>query len=1071
MRLRSLFLPMLIVVLFSCRPDLPDDVAAAYKKVPDQIDYNRHVKPILSDRCFSCHGPDKGTLEAGLRLDLKEAAYADLPESPGKKAIVPGNLRQSEVFKRIISTDPDYMMPEPKSHLTLSAYEKAVLIKWIEKGGEYKPHWAFIKPVEPAIPEIDKKDWVKNPIDHFVAHRLQKEKLEPSPEASKELLLRRVTLDLTGLPPTVEETDAFLNDNSANAYEKVVNRLLSSPHYGEKMAVDWLDLARFADSHGYTVDRLRDMSPWRDWVINAFNKNLPYDRFITWQLAGDLLPRPGKEQLIATAFNRNHQQNMEGGIIEEEFRVEYVTDRVNTTSEAIMGLTAGCARCHDHKFDPISQKEYYQMFSFFNNVKEAGQISWDNAMPVPTMLITNTEKEKVLGYLKNAAEQKETELEKIAKSEEAVSTKWVESGEYQNLAKKQFPGDIVAHFPLNNAALQNSLKNSERGAMKRTGSSNETPVIVSSEGSNALQFNGDAWLDLNTVGKYKSSDPFSVALWVRIPKDLQSGVIFHRGTSGLLYNFRGFHVAVENGKLQLLMAHTAPYNAIIEYSKINVPTDQWTHLALTYDGLGKAKGYKIYLNGTELETIIDQDNLYKDIMLGDIKSQPALQFGGWDRGKGFAGGLQKDITVFSRDLASLEVMQLANKKQFESVVNKAPASLSGIEKNLLKNYYLSSVSAQRKAVKTELQKLRAAHNDSVEHVPELMIMQEMPTRRKAYVLDRGQYDSPKEEVFPDVPRSILPMPKDFPRNRLGFAQWLVHPDHPLTARVAVNRYWQMYFGRGLVKTAEDFGNQGEMPSNPELLDWLAVYFMESGWNIKALQKMIVLSATYRQGSKPGEKAAAIDPENILLSHGPANRLTAEMLRDNALAASGLLIKKIGGPSVHPYQPEGLWTINGSAYKEDTGSNLYRRGIYTVWRRSAPNPTQSTFDVGIRTSCIVGRQKTNTPLQALITLNDPTFIEAAKVIGEQITEAPDFKQAIIQCFRQLTGRKPIEKELTLLMELRGKEYQKFKARKDKTRGWLSAGKYNIKPSLDGAAVAANAVVASTIMNMDASITKR
>ncbi len=1062
---------LMSLVIFSCAPALPEDVAAAYQTVPDDIDYNRHVKPILSDRCFSCHGPDKGKTEAGLRLDIREAAYAELPETPGKKAIVPGSLRNSEVFKRIISTDPDYLMPEPKSHLTLNAYEKAVLIKWIEKGAEYKPHWAFIKPVKPFLPEIEKKDWPKNPIDHFVLKRLDKEKLSPSSEADKETLLRRVALDLTGLPPTTKEMDAFIADHSSDAYEKQVNRLLASPHYGEKMAVDWLDLARFADSHGYTVDRLRDMSPWRDWVIEAFNKNIPYDRFITWQLAGDLLPNPTKEQLIATAFNRNHQQNMEGGIVEEEFRVEYVADRVNTTSEAIMGITAGCARCHDHKFDPVSQKEYYQMFSLFNNVKEAGQISWDDAMPVPTMLITSTEKEKLLSYLKNAEQQKVRELHSQRKSEENLFNEWIEGGAYKSLAHQKFPKDIVAHFPLNNASLQNSLKPAEKAVMKRTGSSNETPVIAASEGSNALQFDGDAWLDLANFGKYKSSEPFSIALWLHIPKELKNGVIFHRGTSGLLYNFRGFHVAVENNKLQMVMAHTAPYNAITEYSNMDVPMAQWIHLTLTYDGLGKASGFKIYLDGIELQTTVDQDNLYKDIMFKDPKQQPGLQFGGWDRGKGFTGGRQKDITVFSRDITSLEVLQLANRKRFDTIIKKAPAALGAMEKAVLRDYYFSAISVHQKKLKTELKQIRASHNNSVENVPELMIMQEMPVRRKAYVLERGEYDSHKEEVFPDVPKSILPMPKDLPRNRLGFAQWLLHPDHPLTARVAVNRYWQLYFGRGLVKTAEDFGNQGEMPSNPELLDWLAVYFRESGWNIKALQKMIVMSATYRQSSKASDKSAAVDPENVLLSHGPANRLTAEMLRDNALAASGLLNNKIGGRSVYPYQPEGLWTINGSTYQQDTGSNLYRRGLYTVWRRSAPNPTQSTFDAGIRTSCIVNRQKTNTPLQALVTLNDPTFLEAATVMGEQITEATETKQAVIQCFRQLTGRRPVEKELALLMELREKTYQKFKVKKAKTGGWLSAGSYKRKPSLNAATVAANAVVASTIMNMDASITKR
>jgi hypothetical protein len=430
----------------SCSPSLPDDVATAYKTLPDDIDFNRHVKPILSDRCFSCHGPDKAKLEAGLRLDIKEIAFAELSETPGKKAIVPGSLRKSELFHRIISTDPEYMMPALKSNLKLTAYEKAILIKWIEQGAEYKAHWAFIKPAKQAVPQVAQKAWVKNPIDNFILQRLEKEKLAPSPEADKEMLLRRLSLDLTGMPPTIAEMDAFLKDPSGNAYEKQVDRLLASPHYGEKMAVDWLDVARFADSHGYTVDRLRDMSPWRDWVINAFNKNLSYKDFIIWQLAGDLLPHPTKEQLIATAFNRNHQQNMEGGIIEEEFRVEYVSDRVNTTSTAFMALTAGCAKCHDHKFDPLTQKEYYQLFSFFNNVKEAGQISWDNAMPVPTMLLTDNNKDKLISYIKSVELQKQKELNDAAKTKSETSTNGFKAAVIKNRYSKNFPRTLLVTF-------------------------------------------------------------------------------------------------------------------------------------------------------------------------------------------------------------------------------------------------------------------------------------------------------------------------------------------------------------------------------------------------------------------------------------------------------------------------------------------------------------------------------------------------------------------------------------------------------------------------------------------------
>ncbi|MGN6438800.1 MAG: DUF1553 domain-containing protein [Agriterribacter sp.] len=1055
-------------IFASCSTPLPKEVEAVYNTLPATIDFNRDVKPILSDKCFSCHGPDKASQKAGLRLDVMEAAYAELPESPGKKAIVPGNLAQSEVFKRIMSDDPEYVMPEPSSHLSLTVHEKAMLVKWIKDGAVYKPHWAFIKPEKPEVPTVKNKAAVVNAIDNFVLHRLEKENLALSPEADKELLLRRVSLDLTGLPPTLEETDAFLNDRSANAYEKQVDRLIASPHYGERIATDWLDVARFADSHGYTVDRIRDMSPWRDWVIKAFNQNLPYNDFITWQLAGDLLPNPTRDQLIATGFNRNHQQNMEGGIVEEEFRVEYVADRTNTTAEAFMAITAGCARCHDHKFDPVSQKEYFQMFSFFNNVKEAGQISWDNAMPVPTMLLTTAEQDKIINSLKDQATQKEKELQTTMQQETAAADAWIQSGAYRNIAGNRFPAGLVAHFPLQ-GNLKNMVPQGKDGIMKREGGTTEKAVFTDTEKGKSILFDGDIWLNLDKTAMYNRTEPFTVGVWANIPDDLTSGVIFHRCFSTQLYDFRGFSLSVTDNHFELKMAHTAPYNAIIEFSKKEVPKNKWIQLTATYDGSGKAAGYKLYMNGEELETTVDQDNLYKDIIL--TGSPQSLQLGAWERGKGLTNGKANEVTVFSRTLTPLEVQQLYNPQTFKNVFGKAPGELSAEEKNALRDYYISNISAPVKKQLKELQQIRLAGNDSTEKIQEVMIMREMPKKRPAYILDRGVYDVHKEEVQADVPKSILPMPAGMPRNRLGFAQWLTHADHPLTARVAVNRYWQLFFGKGLVKTAEDFGNQGEMPSHPALLDWLAVQFRESGWNVKALIKTMVMSATYRQQSTASKELMEKDPENILLARASPSRLTAEMLRDNALFASGLLNDTIGGKSVYPYQPEDLWRMNGSRYVQDTGNLIYRRGMYTIWRRSVPNPTQSTFDVGIRTSCIVRRQKTNTPLQALVTLNDPTFVEAAKVIGEQMTREADNKTAITNAFRKLTGRKPTGKELELLTELQQKEYTKFKADATKAKGWLQAGMYTVDKSLPKDKVAANAVVASTIINTDASITKR
>jgi hypothetical protein len=1053
------------LLLFSCKPDLPDDVAVAYDELPDKLDYNLHVKPILSDKCFACHGPDKAKQKAGLRLDFAEFAYAELSENPDKVAIDPGSLKNSEVFHRILFNDSDYMMPTPDSHLKLSAKEKAILVKWIKDGAEYQQHWAFIKPEKADLPDIENEDWIKNPIDNFILAKLEEEKLQPSNEAGKELLLRRVSLDLTGLPPTIQEIDGFLKDKSPNAYEKQVDRLLASPHYGEKMAVDWLDLARFADSHGYTVDRLRDMSPYRDWVINAFNKNMSYEQFIHQQLAGDLMPKPTRDMIIATAFNRNHQQNLEGGIIEEEFQTEYVVDRTNTFGDAFLGLSVGCAKCHDHKYDPISQKNYYELFSFFNNVREAGQISWDGALPTPTLFLPTKEQEKVINFINNQIKQQENTVEKAKTTANLDFENWLKSGVYKKLIKEKIPqAGLLAQYTFDDGTLRNAINRKQVGSMKReAGAEGDKPVFVTKDKGKSILMDGDNYLDLNGVGVFRKSEPFTIGLWVYIPKDLKEGVIIHKSQAERLYNFRGFHLYLKNNRFEINMAHTAPSNAITRISKQPAPRESWVQLTMTYDGSSKANGFRLYQNSRELLMETTMDQLTKDILLNS-SIQPGLQIGAWWRGFGFTHGKVDNIVVYNRVLTPFELKILAEKDKWESVLDIS-------DKRELKEYYLSAISPNVMKAQADLKQTRTALSDTMAKIKELMVMQEMPKRKRAFVLKRGNYDALGEEVFPATPDFILKFPDNLPKNRYGLAQWLTNENNPLTARVAVNRLWQNFFGVGLVKTTEDFGNQGELPSHPQLLDWLAVEFRESGWDIKKLNKLIVMSATYRQDSKSTKEQREKDPENRLLAHGPVFRMTAEMIRDNALVASGLINNAIGGPSIKPYQPDGLWEINSANYKTDSGEAVYRRSLYIVAKRSVPNPTLSTFDATSRSFCVVRRQKTNTPLQALVTLNDPTFMEASKVIGAQMCKTSNKQEAIIHAYRKLTGRKPSAKEVNLLLQLQQSEQNKFKNIPDKTNGWLSAGQYIVSKDLDQSLVAANAVVASTILNSDATLTKR
>ncbi len=1079
--MRYCFLLIGMVLFYACGgPDLPESVYVEYEKLPKKIDFNQHVKPILSDKCFLCHGPDKGNIKGGLQLHSADLAYAELSESPGKFAIKPKNLNKSEFYHRIMTDDPKLVMPEPSSHLSLTDYEKAVFVKWIEDGAEYKDHWAFIKPENHEIPKVKNEKQVANPIDNFVLEQLEQMDLKLSQKADKELLLRRASLDLTGLPPTLEELDAFLNDTSNDAYEKQIDRLLASTAYGEQRTLDWMDLARYADTHGYSVDWFRDVSPWRDWVIKSFNENMPYDKFVSWQLAGDMFPNATREQKLATTFNRLHPQNLEGGIIDEEFRSEYVSDRTATVGQAFLGLTIACAKCHDHKYDPISQKDHFEMYSFFNNVNETGLIPWDLATPVPTMLLPTEEEEKIVAYLETLVDDKEKEIKKVIVSESEKAANWISKEDYKNINTNRKPSGLVANFDFNQKNLRNKIPNTSNKniRMRQQFADNQKQVFKEGASGYGLSMDGDTWMELDEIGIYKRNESFSIGIRVFIPEDLENGVIFHKMQGPELHSYRGYHLNIKDNKIEALLAHVWPDNAIVTQSLIDVPKEKWIQLTMTYDGSSKASGVSIYLDGKKLKTETLVDNLYKDIVfrnqsigLYNGKTEPGLRIGAIWRGKGLRNGVVDDLLVFNRELTTLEVLQITNKDHLKQLTSKSSGNLSDSEKLLLKEFFIETKSSNYKASLKALQKSRKQYVDSIEPIKEIMVMKEMEKPRQAYVLDRGQYDSPTDSVFPDTPERIFAFPDSLPKNRIGLSKWIMHPDNPLTARVTVNRYWQNIFGRGIVKTSEDFGNQGELPSHPKLLDWLAIEFIESGWDIKKLHKLIMMSNTYQQNSIASEALLSIDKENKLLARGPSKRLSGEMLRDNALFASGLLSKKIGGKSVSPYQPPGLWKVNGDTYHVGAGEELYRRSMYTIWKRTVPHPTIATFDAPTRDLCTTRRQETNTPLQALVLLNDPTFIEASRVLGKKMTTYKDLNESISKAFRKLTGRAINTNELEVLKNLHNSELEKFRKNEAKALGWISLGEHQLVQNDDKALIAANAVIASTIINSDAFITKR
>ena len=1061
-----------LAVITSCVHPIPEEIAESYNTLPDKVDFNFDVKPILSDKCFACHGPDQKSLKADLRLDLPGDAL--LRKESGDIPIISGNSARSPLIKRILSMDEEFQMPPVESHLTLNDREKAILIKWIDEGAEYRPHWSFIKPKKSEPPQVENIGWPQNQIDHFVLSKLEAHGMVPSSKATKELLVRRAYFNLTGLPPTLDEIEDFVNNQSPEAYERMIDQLLDSKSYGERMAMEWMDVARYADSDGYLDDKHRNFSPWRDWVIRAFNQNMSYEDFASWQLAGDLIPEPSPASILATAFNRLHRKNSEAGIVFEEYRTEYVADRTNTLGKAFLGLSLECARCHDHKYDPISQEDYYKVFAFFNSTNELGTaIYGPDQTPGPSLLLTTEERRKILEYTTSKIEKQEEQLAKLSSNKGYKDKEKIASTLESNKSK-----GLVAYFPFDGLETQ-----SQKGIYTSANRSGPKPAVVKEPEIKPGASGTGVFLNDYTqvklpekLGWFERTDPFSVTLSV-YPDTLyaETGIFYH--CEDFRLGLKGYSLYLEDNHLRFVMAHSWPQNAIQLKTKEPLIAKEWTQVTITYDGSSKAKGISIFLNGEQVPVTIDFDHLYKGILFEpDIHTYGFNGFtlGNRDKMKTFKHGGIDELKIYNRELSALEAFySFDEEKALKFIKNWDVEADNPIVQQYYDHHFNNSVFDARRALHAE----RVLLNDQINQIPEIMVMGDLPVPRPTFVLERGLYSAPGERVDAGTPDDIFVFDNGLPSNRLGLTKWLFDKDNPLTARVFVNRIWQMHFGKGIVKTSDNFGNQGGIPTHPELLDWLAVEFMESGWDIKQLHKTIVMSSTFQQSSRSTARLRDIDPGNDLLSRGPSYRLKAEMIRDNALAISGLLVDQQGGNSVYPYQPAGLWDEISNKkwrypYLQQPGEGLYRRSLYTVWKRTSPPPSMLVFDVPDRSVCRVVRANTSTPLQALVLLNDPQYVEAARVLAEKIiAEEDSLLTQLYNAFSLCTGRFPDQKEVELLSSFYKEEFERFSKEGRKAELYLTTGEKEPNNALEPIKVAALATVINGVLNTNESYTLR
>jgi len=1031
---------------------------------PATISFDRDIRPLLSDSCFACHGPDSANRQAGLRLDRRDSATAALDS--GATAIVAGDPAASALVARITSTDPDLVMPPPGAKLgTLSPAQADLLRRWIAAGAVYEPHWAFVAPADEALPPATEASG-DHPLDRLVAARLAERGLALQPAADPVTLIRRASFDITGLPPTPAEVAAFVADREPGAWERLLDRLLASPRYGERMAADWMDVSRYADSYGFQVDRDRPMWPWRDWVISAFNRNLPWDDFVTWQVAGDLLPGATDEQILATAFNRLHQQEAEGGSVEEEYRVNYVNDRVTTFGTAFLGLTLECARCHDHKFDPVTQREYYQLFAFFDDVDEAGLYSFFTpAVPTPKLALPDAATRTALARAEAECELAVAELARAEAAAAGVAADWAAGRGALPPAvhRGEVPGELVRYdFDARGADGKFASRLSIRDGATSPGENHLGP----GHDGQAVLLTGDHPVQ-TPVGNFRRSEPFTIAAWIRVPEAFSRAVVWHRSQAWTDAGSRGYELLVEDGRLKWSLIHFWPGDAVSVRTVEPVALERFVHVAVTSDGSGRAAGLRIFVDGrpAALETV--RDGLSREITGG---GGDHVRIGERMRDQGFKGGLVDDFRVFARRLSALEIRELVDPGTITALVAHARGSPAerAAAAALVGDYLAAAIDEPAAAARQALQVARRARDDLRERPPEIMVMREMAVPKTAYVLQRGDYDKRREAVAPDTPAALPPFPADAPRNRLGLARWLTAPDHPLLARVTVNRVWQGLFGLGLVKSPEDLGSQSVRPEHRAALDWLARDFVGGGWDLKRLVKTIMTSRTYRQRSSAPAGVEADDPANVWLARGPRHRLSGEMIRDGILAAAGLLVEQVGGPGVNPYDlPESFKPAAAGS-----GDALYRRSLYTFWRRTGPAPVLESFDVPKRVVCVARRDVTNTPLHALVLLNGPQFVEAARVLAERLLAAGTAPEAALgAAFERLTCRPPDAAEATILRDMLAAQRAWYVAHPEEAGKLVAVGSMKPAADLPVVEVAALAAVVNALMSHDGCVVKR
>jgi hypothetical protein len=1061
----------ILVVSLAVITDGPRLVAQGLPTPRPTIDFQREVRPIFSDNCFKCHGPDKNTRIVDLRLDTKEGAFG---ERKNGTPIIPGKPEESLVYQRITASNTALRMPPVSSHKTVNARQIEIIRRWIREGATWKEHWAFIAPVRPELPAVETRKWDRNPIDRFILASLEREGLQPAAEADRRTLIRRLSLDLTGLPPQPPEIEAFVKDTSPAAYEKVVDRLLASPHYGEHRARYWLDAARYADTHGLHDDNYREMWPYRDWVIRAFNRNLSFDRFTIEQLAGDLLPNSTLDQQIASGFQRCNVSTSEGGAILEEVAAMYAKDRADTTGTVWLGLTVGCATCHDHKFDPITQREFYSLTAFFRNLTE---YPLDGNVPdtPPSVTVPRVEDQERWEEINRQRASMRQGLVEAKRNRSVAFEAWLE-----------FPGRRSLPMPYAAATRVLELTVSNRASLMRKGRPEaiafpdgvSVRAGVTAPGA-ALHFGKKAFVTLPNVPEVDADRPFTISTWVYLPKEKGSYVIASQfepepkeeAKDGRDWR-RGWIVEFSNeGPSIKLTGENRAYITAAPVGDREFPGERWYHLVLTYDGSREREGLAIYVNGRILRTQGTGQDL--EPLRSSPRTASPLRLGN-DKGKYLEDGAIAEFRIFDCEADEREAELLSLWNTISTASPKDTAQLTGVEREALHIYYLYQREAATRATLDRLRSIDAEWGRIARRAATTLVMHERSDAKPAaHVLYRGQYDQLRDEVEPRSPDVLPPMRESVPRNRLGLAEWLVDPANPLTARVTVNRFWQEVFGTGIVKTSEDFGSQGEAPSHPALLDWLAVEFRESGWDAKKFFKLVVTSATYRQSAiATGQKLKA-DPDNRLLSRGPLFRMDGEMVRDYALAASGLLVPAIGGPSVKPYQPNGLWEAvamdpsNTRIYVQDHGDKLYRRSLYTFWKRSAPPPSMDIFNAPTRESCTVRREHTNTPLQALVTMNDPQFFESARTLAQRalLDARGDFDRELDFMTVRLLARPLDGKEREIAKRAYGDYKNYYGAHAEDARQAISVGESKADASLPASELAAMTMLASQLMNLD------